>query len=118
MLQEPITSGTVKMQAIWYNNFIKIRNKPIKKMFGFELFIGDLFQGKQLYEWNVFKEKYKLKNKDFFKWRQIIDAIPKKWKKLIRTDNIVEKFENGWLCFILHEKKKNNMDLSPDLSIS
>ena len=51
-------------------------------MFDFELFIGDLFQGKQLYEWNVFKEKYKLKNKDFFKWRQIIDAIPKKWKKL------------------------------------
>ena len=62
-------------------------------MFDFELFIGDLFQGKQLYEWNVFKEKYKLKNKDFFKWRQIIDAIPKKWKKLIRTDNIVENFE-------------------------
>ena len=93
LLQEPITSGTVKMQAIWYNNFIKIRNKPIKKMFDFELFIGDLFRGKQLYEWNVFKEKYKLKNKDFFKWRQIIDAIPKKWKKLIRTDNIVENFE-------------------------
>ena len=88
LLQEPITSNTVKMQSIWYNYFIKIRNKPIKKMFDFELFIGDLFHGKHLYEWNVFKEKYKLRNKDFFKWRQIIDAIPKKWKKLIRTENV------------------------------
>ena len=93
MLHEPITSSTVKMQSIWYNKFIKIRNEPIKKIFDFELFIGDLFLGKQLYEWNVYKEKYKLRNTDFFKWRQIIDAIPKKWKKLIRTDNVGGNFE-------------------------
>ena len=34
-----------------------------------------------------FKQKIELSNKEFFKWRQIINAIPREWKNLIETDN-------------------------------
>ena len=35
MTQEPLTANTVLSQQVWYNNFIRIQNKPISKLFNF-----------------------------------------------------------------------------------
>ena len=85
--QNPITPASTKMQLIWFNKFIKINNKPVKKLFNTQLFVGDLFQENKLMFWQCFKQKFDLANKDFFKWRQIINAIPREWKNLIEADN-------------------------------
>jgi len=37
--------------------------------------------------WQSFKQKFELSNKDFFKWRQIINAVPREWKNLIENEN-------------------------------
>ena len=35
MTQEPLTADTFLSQQVWYNNFIKINNEPIEKLFKF-----------------------------------------------------------------------------------
>ena len=63
--------------------FIIVDDLPIKKLFNFDLFVGDLFQGKELIQWESFKSKYGLTNVSYFKFRQILAAIPRRWKKIV-----------------------------------
>ena len=42
-----------------------------------------MYEEGTLITWENFKDKYNLQNKDFFKWRQIVDAIPNEWKTKI-----------------------------------
>ena len=81
LTQDPITVETVLSQYIWNNIFIKVNNLPIKKLFNFDLFVGDLFHGKNFIQWESFKEKYNLTNVSYFKFRQILAAIPRQWEK-------------------------------------
>ena len=74
------------MQQVWYNKFIIVNKKPITKMFPCQLFIADLFHQNKLIDWQNFKEKSNLSQKDYFRWRQIVTAIPKSWKKLITSE--------------------------------
>ena len=83
MTQEPLTANTVLSQQVWYNNFIRIQNKPISKLFNFQLFICDLYKENKLMKWNEFKTKFGLCNKHHFKWIQIVNAIPARWKQII-----------------------------------
>ena len=83
--QEPITAKTVASQRIWKNKFIKIGGKTVNQIFPFQLFIGDLFDGRKISTWQAFKNKNSLENKDHFKWIQIVNAIPKPWIKLIEN---------------------------------
>ena len=85
--QKPINPASVKMQLIWFNKFIKINNVPVKKLFNTQLFVGDLFQDSKIMDWQNFKQKFELSNKEFFKWRQLINAIPREWKILIESDD-------------------------------
>jgi len=71
------------MQHIWYNQFICVGGFPIKKLFSFELFMSDLFVSGHLIPWVDFKEKFNLHDNDYFKWRQIISAIPQNWKNIL-----------------------------------
>ena len=82
--QQPLTAESVLMQPIWFNQFIEVNNLPIKKLFPFSLFVSDLINSHgTLLNWDEFKNKFNLENKDFFKWRQIISAIPSEWKEKI-----------------------------------
>ena len=56
-------------------------------MFPCQLFIVDLFHQNELLEWQNFKEKLNLSQKYYFRWRQIVAAIPKSWKKMITGNN-------------------------------
>ena len=42
-----------------------------------------MYEEGTLITWENFKDKYNLQNKDFFKWRQIVSAIPNKCKSKI-----------------------------------
>ena len=84
--QNPLTPSSAKMQLVWFNKFIKINNKPVRKLFNTQLFVGDLYRTNKLMSWQSFKQKFELSNKDFFKWRQIINAIPREWKNLIENE--------------------------------
>ena len=42
-----------------------------------------MYEEGTLITWENFKDKYNLQNKDFFKWRQIVAAIPNDWKTRI-----------------------------------
>ena len=42
-----------------------------------------MYEEGTLITWGNFKDKYNLQNKDFFKWRQIVAAIPNDWKTKI-----------------------------------
>ena len=91
--QEPITPETVLTQYIWNNVFIKIDNLPIKKLFNFDLFVGDLFHGRDLIQWNDFKNKYNLSEANYFKFRQILASIPRQWKKTIEDADFETVFD-------------------------
>ena len=88
IVQAPLTPNTVRTQLIWFNKFIKVNNEPVKKSFDIQLFVGDLFNGNKLKKWQDFKQNFQLSNKVFFKWRQIVDAIPMQWKDLIKSDEL------------------------------
>ena len=87
LTQEPLTANSALMQQVWYNKFIIVNKKPITKMFPCQLFIVDLFHQNELLEWHNFKEKLNLPQKYYFRWRQIVAAIPKSWKKMIVKNN-------------------------------
>ena len=81
--QDPITVETVLSQYLWNNIFIKVNDIPIKKLLNFDLFVGDFFQGKNFIQWKSFKAKYNLTNASYFKFRQILAAIPRQWRKIV-----------------------------------
>ena len=37
-------------------------------------------------DWTSFKNKFSLQNNIFFRWRQIINAIPNRWKSIISNN--------------------------------
>ena len=87
MVQEPLTAECILAQHIWYNSYILINNTIIKKLLNFPLFINDIWENGQIMTWNSFKRKFNLCNQHFFKYRQIVDAIPLSWKTKLRETN-------------------------------
>ena len=87
--QIPLTIKSVLNQPIWFNSFIQIQNAPIGKLFPFELFVSNLFSNGSLVPWDAFKNEHNLQNRDFFKWRQLVSAIPQAWKNMIADNPLV-----------------------------
>ena len=77
-------------ECLWLSRFINISNKSvIMKTFsskGVE-YVADIFREKGIIPWEIFKKKYSLTDWEHFKWVQLIDAVPKEWKDIIRTDS-------------------------------
>ena len=85
---DPILTISILEQCIWYNKFILIDNVTIKRTIRKDLFMSDLFdEDGNLSTWQTFRDKMCLNNSEFFKWRQIIDAIPQRWKVTVRDDS-------------------------------
>ena len=49
--------------------------------------MSDLFQSGVLIPWIDFKEKFDLLDNEYFKWRQIISAIPQNWKNILNESD-------------------------------
>ena len=88
LTQEPLTVESILNQTIWYNSFITISEQPIKRLFAFELFIHNIFDHGKLIPWTTFKTIHNLQNSDYFKWRQVLAAIPSTWKTKITQSQI------------------------------
>ena len=99
-------------EFLWFNKFIKINYKPCY----FECFstknlnfVNQLFcEAGKLKEWHLLKNEFSLNDKLYYKWIQIIDAIPSEWK------NIIKENKNPTNNLILqdHHLIKNNSMIS------
>ena len=86
----PSNASEVMSECLWLNRFIKISNKSfIMKTFsskGVE-HVSDILSEKRIIPWEIFKNKYSLRDREHFKCVQLIDAVPKEWKDIIRSDS-------------------------------
>ena len=78
--------SSISSQPILYNKNIKINSKSIcleefqKRNI---IFLYDLFNTKnELKTWDQIKITYELSDKSYFKWRQLINSIPKNLEKI------------------------------------
>ena len=49
--------------------------------------VSDILSEKGIIPWKKFNNKYSLKEREHFKWVQLIDAVPRVWKDIIRSDS-------------------------------
>ena len=86
----PSTASSILSECIWQNAFIKIESEPIGPHFlnlCKNIYICDCFdKNGAIIKWEIFKENQDLPNCFYFKWRQLIDAIPKPWVRIIKND--------------------------------
>ena len=86
----PITASSILSECIWNNNLIKIDNEVINPTFlGCQkhIFVSDLFDIEgNIRTWDDFCSIHGLRPNLFFKWVQIVDALPKNWNKILKID--------------------------------
>ena len=96
----PTNATMVFSESLCFNSFIKIDNLPITPSFFDtvdQIYLAQLFTNNgNFISWNDASRKFKLSN--YFKWIQIIHAIPTNWKALVK--NSVVNLEN--CCFKQH----------------
>ena len=78
----------VLSQPNWYNRNIKINSKPIYiEEFTKQniIFLYDILTLKISFKtWDKMKISYNFNDKSYFKWRQIVNSIPKTWKNVLK----------------------------------
>ena len=73
------------------------------------IFLDDLYNTENEFKTrDEIKISYNLKNKPYFKWRQIVNSIPKAWKKVIKES----PSDGSNLVLLDHQLFKNNRILS------
>ena len=86
-LSNPVTLKSIFGQRLQYNHFVKIGNMPIIWKFPNALFVNDLLDNNGIFlDWPNLKSKFVLENNDYFKWRQLVNAIPSDWKTILARD--------------------------------
>ncbi len=116
----------VKTQTLWYNSYIRVKNKPffMKSWFdGGIKYVRDLLdENGSLLSYQHFSQKFG-PDKSFLTYHSIIAALPSEWKRVIRldthsTNNIVTPtIEQLLTCEDLSRKvywhfcKKSDIDL-------
>ena len=72
------------------------------------IFLYDLLNTKnELKTWDEIKVTYELSDKSYFKWRQIINSVPKTWKKILKEN----QSDSSNLVLLDHQLLKNNRTL-------
>ena len=75
------------VQPIKYNGKILVNRSVIVWREASDLFVQNFYvENGDLMEWSMFKRKNGKTGSFFFKWRQILDAIPRDWKDIVRRD--------------------------------
>ena len=88
----PLTLENVMMQSICYNRKIIVNENSIMWKSAKNLFIQSFYDGNgRVMEWGAFKEKSGKNESFFFKWRQILSAIPREWKEIIERERDVRQ---------------------------
>ena len=86
----PITASSILSECIWTNNFIQIGNKVISPSFlscQKRIYVSDLFDLEgNILKWDDFFSKHNLPQNLFFRWVQVVDAVPQNWIKIIKED--------------------------------
>lgn len=83
----PVTINSITAQRLQFNTYIKIGNTPISWKFAGVNFVNDMLGNTgDFLDWQNFKSKYNLENSDFFRWRQLIGAVPRDWKFILERD--------------------------------
>ena len=83
---KPTLPSMILSEFIWYNSNIKVDSKPVNFSFFFDKslnFVGQLFNvNGSIKPWKDFKKEFHPKDTHKIYWLQIIDALPKTWKKI------------------------------------
>ena len=81
-----------------------LKNLPNKNI----IFLCDLFNTKnELKTWDEINVTYELSDKSYFTWRQIINSVPKSWKKTLKKN----QSDSSNLELLFHQFLKNNRTL-------
>ena len=79
---------------LWFNKHILIEKKPILFRYFSDKdlnFVYQLFDNiGYVKSWSRIKEEFGFKNFSYFKWEQLIHALPPFWKKIIKETNIAD----------------------------
>ena len=108
---DPQRIKSVLSQPMMFNAFILIGNKPISWRLTNVCFVMDLYDhnGNRL-EWTSFKTKYNLENTEYFKWRQIVNAILNRWKIIISNNQQFGDFSVHPKQHLLHLTRMLTLD--------
>ena len=83
----PKNRAMIYSESLCFNNFIKIGNKPIAPSFfdaNGPFYVSHLFTDNGCFiSWELASTKFGLRN--YFKWIQIVNAIPNDWKTIVRN---------------------------------
>ena len=83
----PINAAMVYSESLCFNSFIKIDNTPISPSFfddSNQIYLAHLFTDNGVFiSWAEASRNFKLHN--YFKWIQIVNAIPTQWKNLVKN---------------------------------
>ena len=95
----PLTMENVLVQPIRYNGKILVNESVIAWKDASNLFVQNFYdENGRLMEWCEFKQKNVKNETFFFKWRQILDAIPRGWK-----DIVAREVSSGHACVVTPE---------------
>ena len=99
----PTTAAMVLSECLWFNSCILIDNKPIIPSFcgtNKTIFLLDLFTNDgRLITWLEASNILQIRN--YFKWIQIINAIPLSWKNIVK--NTITNRDT--CCTVIHINK-------------
>ena len=83
----PITPASILNQRIWNNEFIKIGNRPtiIREFASANLnYVFQLFNHDgSIKTWDQVRAEFNLQNRSYFRYIQLVHAIPQDWRHMI-----------------------------------
>jgi hypothetical protein len=101
---EPTNSEEACQQLLWHNSAVKINNKTINNTLMEQngiVFVQDLIDNKgKIGNKDYIQKKYKIQIDTMF-FNSLRSAIPKRWKKLIETDNNSKNYFRMLKCQIV-----------------
>ena len=87
---EPFTASSVLSECIWYNSHITVGDNVIRPSFfsiNKAIFVADLFDNDgNVSSWLDFSSKNEISGTKYFNWVQLINALPSRWKNVIKDD--------------------------------
>ena len=89
-ISPPTSVHTILSESLFFNRFIKIDNSPITPLFFGavdQVYLSHLFDDNgNFISWAEASTKFNLRN--YFKWIQIVNAIPTAWKSIVRNSPV------------------------------
>ena len=86
-----LNPSCLRSQFLWFNKDVKVNNKP----FHFQDFLKENINFVEhlcklsgvFKSWSEIKTEYNLDEEMFYKWCQLLHAIPNQWKRILKITN-------------------------------